>query len=210
MNFRAILVDDHEIVRKGLRQIIHDEFFHSEIEEAACADEAIRMIRHQKFDLVISDITMPGRSGLELLKQIHQEFPSLPVLILSIHREDQYAIRALKAGASGYLAKDSASLELIKAIRQVLSGRKYISPTVGELLAGGMSDKQIQYPHELLSDREFEVMKLIGNGKSVSEIAEQLSLSVATISTYRTRILEKVQLSSNADIIRYTILLNLG
>jgi two-component system invasion response regulator UvrY len=205
MNLKTILIDDHEVVRKGLKQIIIDEFTQADILEAGSAEEAIKIIRKEKFDLVISDISMAGRSGIDLVKQLHEEFPSLPVLILSMHNENQYAMRVIKAGASGYLTKDSASLELIKAIKQILSGRKYISPVVAELLAESFSDSHAQSTHESLSDREFEVLKLIGSGKSVSEIGDELSLGVTTISTYRARILDKMKLQTNADLIRYVI-----
>ncbi len=205
MNFKVLIIDDHAVVRKGLMQIILDEFTTAEITEANSAEEAWKIIRFGKFDLIISDISMSGRSGIDLMKQIHEEYPTLPVLILSMHQESQYAVRALKAGASGYLSKDSVSYELIKAVKQVLSGRKYISDVVGELLAGNFLEKKSEFQHQLLSDREFEVLKHIGSGKSVSIISNELSLSVNTISTYRLRILEKMKLQNNADIIRYVI-----
>lgn len=209
MNLRVLIIDDHAVVRKGLMQIIKDEFIDAEIIEADSAEEALKIIRHGKFELVISDISMPGRSGIDLLKQLQEEFPSLPVLILSMHQESQYAIRTLKAGASGYLTKDTVSFELINAIKKVLSGRKYISIAVAELLSENILGKNAEFPHELLSDREFEVLKLIGAGKSVSNIGDELSLSVNTISTYRLRIMDKMKLNTNADIIRYVIENNL-
>lgn len=205
MNLNVLIVDDHAVVRKGLAQIITDEFVEAHITEAGSAEEAIKIVHAGKFDLIISDISMSGRSGIDLVKQIHEEFAAIPVLILSMHQENQYAVRALKAGAAGYLTKDSVSYELIKAIKLVLSGRKYISEAVGELLAGSVSQKNAEFPHSDLSDREFEVLKLIGAGKSVSEISEELSLSVNTISTYRLRIMEKMHLHTNADLIRYVI-----
>lgn len=205
MNLRVLIIDDHAVVRKGLTQIIKDEFINAEIIEADSAEEALKIIRHGKFDLIISDISMSGRSGIDLVKQLHEEYPTLPVLILSMHQENQYAVRALKAGASGYLTKDSVSYELIKAVKQVLSGRRYISDVVGELLAGNFLNKKTEFQHQLLSDREFEVLKLIGSGKSISEISNELSLSVNTISTYRLRIMDKMKLHTNADIIRYVI-----
>ena len=209
MNLKTILIDDHEVVRKGLRQIIIDEFPQADIMEAGSAEEAIKIIRKEKFDMVISDISMSGRSGIDLVKQLHDELPALPVLILSMHNENQYAMRVMKAGASGYLTKDSASLELIKAIKIIISGRKYISPAVAQLLAQSFSVNHAQSIHDALSDREFEVLKLIGTGKSVSEIGDELSLGVTTISTYRSRILDKMKLQTNADIIRYVIENNL-
>lgn len=205
MNLRILLIDDHAVVRIGLMQIIKDEFINAEIIEADSAEEALKIIRHGEFDLIISDISMSGRSGIDLVKQLHDEYPTLPVLILSMHQENQYAVRALKAGASGYLSKDSVSYELIKAMKQVLSGRRYISDVVGELLAGNFLNKNTEFQHQLLSNREFEVLKLIGSGKSISEISNELSLSVNTISTYRLRIMEKMKLQTNADIIRYVI-----
>lgn len=205
MNLKTIIVDDHDVVRKGIKQIIMDEFGSAEITEAASAEEALKLIRSSKNDLVISDISMPGRSGIDLVKQLHEEYPSLPVLILSMYHENQYAVRAIKAGAAGYLTKDRVSFELITAINKVLSGRKYISASVAELLAENIHSKDTEFPHELLSDREFEVLKLIGAGKSVSDIADELLLSVNTISTYRLRIMEKMKLQTNADIIRYVI-----
>lgn len=210
MKLKTIIVDDHEVVRKGLKQIITDEFIQAVVMEAGSAEEALKMIRQENFDLVISDISMPGRSGIDLLKQLQEEFPSLPVLILSMHQESQYAIRVLKAGASGYLTKDTVSFELINAVKKVLSGRKYISIAVAELLSQNILGKNAEFPHELLSDREFEVLKLIGGGKSVSDIGDELSLSVNTISTYRLRIMDKMKMNTNADIIRYVIENNLG
>ena len=207
MKLSILLVDDHQIVRRGLKQIVLDEFADAKIVEAGSAEEAIKLIRQEEFNLVISDISMPGgRSGIDLVKQVHEEYPSLAVLILSMHVENQYAIRALRAGASGYLTKASVCFELIKAIKQLLGGRKYISDAVAELLADNMMVKnKNKSSYELLSDRELEVMKLIGSGKSVSEISNELSLSINTISTYRARILEKMMMHSNADIMRYVI-----
>ena len=159
----------------------------------------------ESWDVVISDISMPGRSGLEALQQIRQDHPKLPILILSVHPEDQYAIRVLKAGASGYLTKDSAPEELVKAVNQLLLGKKYITSSIAEKLATTLDQNAEKKPHEYLSDREFEVMKQLAAGKSVSEIAEKLSLSVTTISTYRARIMTKMNLKTNADLTLYSI-----
>ena len=200
-----LIADDHTIVRKGIKQIIMEEFIEAVIEEVADGNEMLHKIRSEKFDIVISDISMPGRSGLESLKQVKEEFPKLPVLILSMHSEDQYAIRVLKAGASGYLTKDSAPEELVKAVKQILSTGRYISPAVADKLAENINQNSSEELHESLSDREFEVLKMIGSGKTVSEIAQILSLSVNTISTYRVRILEKTKLHSNSEVMHYVL-----
>ena len=200
-----LIADDHTIVRKGIKQIIMEEFIEAVIEEVADGNEMLHKIRSEKFDIVISDISMPGRSGLESLKQVKEEFPKLPVLILSMHSEDQYAIRVLKAGASGYLTKDSAPEELVKAVKQIISTGRYISPAVADKLAENINQNSTEELHESLSDREFEVLKMIGSGKTVSEIAQILSLSVNTISTYRVRILEKTKLHSNSEVMHYVL-----
>ncbi len=200
-----LIADDHTIVRKGIRQILMEEFSDAFIEEVADGNEMLHKIRNEKFDIVISDISMPGRSGLESLKQVKEEFPKLPVLILSMYSEDQYAIRVLKAGASGYLTKDSAPEELVKAVKQIVSTGRYISLTVAEKLAENINQNSSEQLHESLSDREFEVLKMIGSGKTVSEIAQILSLSVNTISTYRVRILEKTKLHSNSEVMHYVL-----
>ncbi len=200
-----LIADDHSIVRKGIKQILLEEFIEAVIEEVADGNEMLHKIRNEKFDIVISDISMPGKSGLESLKQVKVEFPKLPVLILSMHSEDQYAIRVLKAGASGYLTKESAPEELVKAVKQIVSTGRYISPAVAEKLAENINQGSSEQLHESLSDREFEVLKLIGTGKTVSEIAQILSLSVNTISTYRVRILEKTKLHSNSEVMHYVL-----
>jgi len=200
-----LIADDHSIVRKGLKQILAEEFSDANIAEVGNGSELVRKAREKKWDIVISDLSMPGRSGLEALKQLKEEFAKLPVLILSMHPEDQYAIRVLKAGASGYLSKDSASEELVNAVRMILGGRKYISPTVAEKLAENLGQDSTKAIHETLSDREYEVLKLIAKGKTVSDISEILSLSLTTISTYRTRILTKMNLHNNAELTYYAI-----
>ena len=202
---RILIADDHTVVRKGLRQILLDEFPTAEIEEVADAEALIQKVMTAQWDVVISDLSMPGRSGLDALQQIKVSHPYLPVLILSIHPEEQYALRALKSGAWGYLSKDTAPDELVKAVQRVLLGKKYISQAIAEKLAGNFSANALISPHESLSDREFDVMKLLANGKSVSEIAEMLSLSATTLSTYRARILAKMNLKSNSDLTRYAI-----
>lgn len=205
MKTQIIIADDHAVVRKGLKQILLDEMIDAHISEAGSAEQLLEMMRQQKFDLVVSDISMPGRSGIDLLKQLHIDYPTLPVLILSMHPETQYAVRALKAGAAGYLTKDTASEEFVKAVQQILNGRKYISPMLAELLADNVSGIITETSHEILSDREFEVLKLIAKGKSISEIGELLSVSVNTVSTYRSRTLEKMKLQTNADLTWYAI-----
>jgi two-component system, NarL family, invasion response regulator UvrY len=200
-----LIADDHSVVRRGLKQILLEAFPFAEIVEVADAEELFKKIMKHKWDVVISDISMPGRSGLEILQQIKQDQPKLPVLILSVHPEEQYALRVLKAGASGYLNKDSAPEELVKAVNQLLLGKKYITATIAEKLACNLDQDSEKQLHELLSDREFEVFKLLASGKTVSTIAEQFSLNVSTISTYRARIMEKMNFKTNADLTLYAI-----
>jgi two-component system invasion response regulator UvrY len=207
---RILIADDHTVVRKGLRQILLEEFPTAEIIETADAATLFMKVLREDWDVVITDISMPDKSGLEVLQQIRREYPRLPVLILSAHSEDQYAIRALKAGASGYLCKDSASEELVTAIRRILLGKKYITTSLAEKLAFHFDQEDDNRPpHESLSDREFEVMKFLASGKVVSEIASQLCLSVTTISTYRARILTKMNLKTNYELTRYAMEKNL-
>ena len=202
---KILIADDHTVVRKGLKQILLDEFPNAQIEEVPDAEELIKKVMQAKWDVVVSDLSMPGRSGLDALQQIKLSFPDLPVLILSIHPEEQYALRALKAGASGYLSKDTAPDELVKAVQKVLLGKKYISQSIAEKLANTFSSNTDKHLHENLSNREFDVMKLLANGKSVSEIAETLSLSITTVSTYRARVMTKMNLKSNSDLTKYAI-----
>ncbi|HWC53783.1 MAG TPA: response regulator transcription factor [Chitinophagaceae bacterium] len=202
---RVLIADDHAIVRKGLKQLLLEEYPTANIGEVGDAETLVAEVLKEEWDVVICDMNMPGRSGLDALSQIKQTNPKLPVLILSMYPEDQYALRVLKAGASGYLGKETVHEELIKAIKTVLLGRKYITPEVAEKLAESFDMDSEKQPHELLSDREFDVFKLLAVGKSVSEIAEQLSLSVTTISTYRSRIMEKMDMRSNAELARYAI-----
>jgi DNA-binding NarL/FixJ family response regulator len=202
---RILIADDHTVVRKGLRQILLEEFPSAEITETADAATLFMKVLREEWDVVITDISMPDKSGLEVLQQIRRDYPRLPVLILSAHSEDQYAIRALKAGANGYLCKDSASEELVTAIRRILIGKKYITASLAEKLTFQFDLENDRPPHESLSDREFEVMKFLASGKVVSEIASQLCLSVTTISTYRARILAKMNLKTNYDLTRYAM-----
>jgi two-component system invasion response regulator UvrY len=204
-----LIADDHIFIRKGLMQILQDEFPSACIEEATDSESVLKKAVTGKWDVIICDLNMPGRSGLEVVQEVKQHFPNLPVLILSMHTEEQYAIRSLKAGAAGYLCKSSAAGELVTAIQRVLQGRKYITPATAEKLAIDMLDNSGKQPHELLSDREFDVLKLIASGKAVSEIAIVLCLSVTTISTYRARILAKMKMKTSAELTRYALENNL-
>ena len=201
---RVITVDDHPVVRRGLNQIIAAEQDMQVVGEAENAREAIRVIREIPCDAVVLDITLPDASGLDILSRLKSEYPTLPVLIMSIHDEEQYAVRVLKAGASGYLMKNSIPEELIQAIRKITSGGKYISPAIAERLASEVASPG-KSPHENLSDREFQIMCLIASGKSLKEIGEALFISGKTVSSYRTRILEKMGMSTNADLTRYAL-----
>lgn len=202
---RILIADDHSVVRKGLRQILLEGFPTAHIEEVGDAEDMIKKVLSAEWDVVISDLSMPGRSGLDALQQIKQIQPKLPVLILSIHPEEQYAIRVLKSGAAGYLSKDLAPEELVNAVQRVMLGKKYITASVAEKLASAFDQDNNKAPHESLSDREFSVLKMLAKGKSVSEIAELLFLSVTTVSTYRARIMTKMNMKSNADLTLYSI-----
>jgi len=202
---KILIADDHPIVRQGLKQIISETADMVVKDEASNSQEVIEKIQKSKFDILILDISMPGRSGLDILKDIKTERPDLPVLILTMHPEDQLAARVLKAGASGYLTKDSAAEQLVSAVRKIVAGGKYLNPELAERIAFMIGNKSKEYPHEILSDREFHVMCLIGKGKSIREISEELMISPKTVSTYRTRILEKMNFRNDADIIHYTI-----
>jgi len=202
---RILIADDHAIVRKGLKQILLDQYPSAVIGEVADAETLILTTIQEKWDVVICDMSMPGRSGLDALNQIKQSSPGLPVLIMSMYPEDQYALRVLKAGASGYLGKETIHDDIIKAIETVKLGKKYITPAIAEKLADAFDAGATRKPHENLSDREFDVFKLLATGKSVTEIGEQLSLSATTVSTYRSRIMDKMGMKSNADITRYAL-----
>jgi two-component system invasion response regulator UvrY len=188
-----------------LKQILADEFTNAVFGEAGNAHEALTKIWHAAWDLVVLDITMPGRSGLEVLREIKKGFPGLPVLVLSMHPENQFAVRVLKCGAAGYLTKESAPEQLVGAVKKVVAGGRYVSSALAERLASHLAAGNQRPPQELLSDREFQVLRLIASGKIVSEIARDLCLSVKTISTYRTRILEKMELKNNAELMHYAI-----
>ena len=199
----VLIADDHAIVRQGLRQILSET---EDLLDTGGADdgaEALSLARQQPWDVFLLDVSMPNRNGIDTLKQLKKEFPRLPVLILSMHPEEQYAVRALKAGASGYLTKQSAPELLVTAIRQVASGQKYLSPAVAQQLAEAISDNTEKSPHERITDREYQVLVMIAAGKTLTQVAEQLNLGVATVSTYRARLLEKMGLKSTAELIRY-------
>ncbi len=200
---RILIADDHEIVRKGLAQIVAETPDMEVCGEAGSAQETLSLLRQQDCNVVVLDISMPGRSGLDALKDIKHQYPHLPVLILSTHSEDEYAVRVLKAGAAGYLSKRSASKELIAAIRKVYAGGKYISESVTEQLVSNLETSAGQNPHESLSDREYNVMCMIASGKTLKQIADELSLSEKTISTYRARIMEKMNMKKNTELVRY-------
>lgn len=206
---KVLIADDHAIVRKGIKLLLLEQYPFADIGEAADVETLINEVIRQQWDVVICDMNMPGRSGIDGLQQIKQISPRLPVLIMSMYPEDQYALRALKAGASGYLGKETIHDDLIRAVETVMLGKKFITPSIAEKLAGSFHIQAEVILHEMLSDREFDVLKLLASGKSISEIALQLSLSSTTVSTYRSRIMEKMNLRNNAELTRYAIENNL-
>ena len=206
---RILLADDHTVVRRGLKQILAEELQRAVFGEARNAQETLDLVRNEPWDIVVLDITMPGRSGLEVMRGIKKLRPKLPVLVLSIHPENQFAVRVLKLGAAGYMTKESAAEELVGAVKKVLAGTRYVSASLAETLAMNLSSDTVKPPQELLSDREFQVLRLIASGRVVSQIARELVLSVKTISTYRARILTKMDLRTNYDLTRYAMEHNL-
>ena len=202
---KILIADDHAIVREGLKQIVAEESDMKVTGEAANADEVFEILRTNNFDIAIIDINMPGKSGLDLLKDLKIQNPKLPVLILSMYGEEQYGIRALKAGALGYLRKVSAPNELVTAIRKIVSGGRYISQPLAEKLADTVDDSYNKLPHEILSDREYEVMCKIASGESAEKISGDLSISIHTFYTYRNRIFEKMNMKSNVELTQYVI-----
>ncbi len=202
---KVLMADDHAIVRKGLRLILTESSTPCQVEEAVNGQEVLKKVYDGTFDILVLDISLPDRNGLDLVREIKSVKPKLPILMLSAHPEDQYAVRALKAGVSGYLNKESAPDQLVQAIERIVAGGRYISPDLAEMLAAAVGGDIDGQPHESLSDREFTVLLRIGAGRSVSEIADELGLSVKTVSTYRTRILEKMNMQNNAELIRYVI-----
>jgi two-component system invasion response regulator UvrY len=206
---RILIADDHAVVRQGLKQILAEAFKRASFGEAANSQQALERVWKEAWDVVILDLTMPGRSGLETLKEIKQAHPKLPVLMLSMHPEDQFAVRLLKAGASGYMTKESAPEELVGAVRKVIGGGRYVSAGLAEKMAALLMNDVKVAPHEALSDREFLILRLIASGKAVGVIARDLSLSVKTISTYRARLLEKMGMVNNAQLLHYAFQNNL-
>jgi two-component system invasion response regulator UvrY len=202
---KVLVVDDSPLFRRGVKDLVNEGFQGAKIGEAGNAVEMLELLRQRPWDVAVMDISMPGMSGLDALKQVKQELPKLPVLILSMYPEEQYAIRMIKAGADGYLTKSSAPEELVKAITKVRDGGKYVSPSLAETLVVTVKSGTANDPHELLSDREYQVLCLIGSGKTVGEIAERTNLSVSTISTYRARILEKMRMKTNAELTKYVL-----
>jgi DNA-binding NarL/FixJ family response regulator len=203
--YTLLVADDHAIVRKGMIQILKEASDLRVAGEASSGAELVDLLRRSECDAVITDLSMPGISGIDLLKQVHGMRPGLPVLILSVHPEDQYALRLLRAGAAGYLTKDSVPEELLKAIRKICAGGKYVSSSLAERMVFALGTDPEQSPHETLSDREFQVLRLMASGLTPTEISEQLCLSIKTVSTYRARILEKMGMKTNAELVRYAL-----
>ncbi len=200
---RVLIADDHAIVRQGLKQILSETDDLLVAGEADDGAQALHLARQCAWDVFLLDVSMPNRNGIDTLKQLKKEFPRLPVLILSMHPEEQYAVRALKAGASGYLTKQSAPEQLVTAIRQVANGKKFLSPAVAQQLAEAITENTEKVPHQRITDREYQVLTLIASGKTLTQVADTLNLSVATVGTYRARLLEKMGLKSTAELIRY-------
>jgi two-component system, NarL family, invasion response regulator UvrY len=206
---KIFIADDHPVVRMGIKQILSEVKDMTVADEAGTGQETIKKVVKNDYDVILLDISMPGRNGLDILRELKNKKPKIPVLILSIYPEDQYAVRVLKLGAAGYLTKESVPEELINAIRKVANGRKYISASLAEKLASDLELNTDKPPHENLSDREYQVLCLLASGKRLKDIADTLDLSIKTISTYRTRILEKMKMDNNAELIRYALQNNL-
>jgi DNA-binding NarL/FixJ family response regulator len=202
---RVLLADDHAIVRAGLKELLADTGDITVAGEATNGQEVMERVRGQDYDVAVLDMSMPGRSGIELIKQVKDEKPRLRILILTMHSEQQYAVRALKAGASGFLTKEAAADQLVAAIRKIAGGGAYVSPETAERLVLDAAPRAEAAPHTLLSDREFQVLQMIAGGRTVGEIAKKLSLSVKTVSTHKTRILRKMGLANQAELIRYAL-----
>jgi DNA-binding NarL/FixJ family response regulator len=202
---KILIADDHEVVRLGLEKILRKEYPNAHIETVSDGQDMVKKVIGSPWDLVVSDLSMPSKTGIEALEEIKQHFPKLPVLILTMHPEEQYAIRALKAGASGYLNKNMGAAELITAIKRALMGRKYITPELAERLSEFLSGSTEELPHQLLSNREFEVFKLLARGLSLIEIGRMLAVTPTTVSTYRSRILTKMNFTNNSELTRYAV-----
>jgi two-component system, NarL family, invasion response regulator UvrY len=202
---RILLVDDHPLVRQGIKQVLAGAFHPAEVGEASNAEEGLTEVKSTDWDVMVLDLSLPGTSGLDLLKDLRRERPTLPVLVLSMHSPNQFARRAMNAGASGYLTKDTTPTELVKAVGEVIAGRRYLNPAVTDELAGTLQPESRQRPHEALSDREYQVLRMIASGLTVSQVAVRLSLSVKTVSTYRARVLEKMRMKTTAELMHYGI-----
>ena len=202
---KILVIDDHEVVRRGVKQILQETFPHVEVGEADTAQKGIAAVRQEPWDLAIVDISLPDQSGLELLCELHDTAPQLPLMVLSLHSEEQYAVRAFRAGAMAYLTKQTAPEELARAVQQVLIGRMYVTASIGERMAGSLSKDSTGPDHHTLSNREFEVLRCLAQGQSIKSIGQSLDLSVKTVSTYRARLLGKLQLSTTAELIRYAL-----
>jgi len=202
---RVVIADDHVLVRRGLAELLHEMDDMQVAGEAGSGDDLLRIVRDERVDVVVMDMNMPGPSGLDLVKSLRAEFPKLPILVLSAHPEDQYAVRVVRAGAMGYLTKESAEQDLVDAVRRVSSGKRYLSQTLAASLLDALDVDPDEDPHAALSDREYQVLRLIASGITVGGIAERLSLSVKTVSTYRSRLLQKMGMSNNAEITRYAL-----
>lgn len=202
---KILIIDDHEVVRRGVKQILEEHFLYVEVGEANTGAKGIAAARKESWDLIIVDISLPDRNGLELLYELHTTMPQLPLMVLSLHSEEQYAVRALRTGAMAYLTKNTAPEELVRAVKQVLSGRRYVPASIGERLAGNLSQSPSGPEHHTLSKRELEVLVLLAQGRSIKHIAQFLTLSIKTVSTYRARLLDKLQLTTTAELIRYAL-----
>jgi len=202
---KVLVIDDHEVVRRGVKQLLGEIFPHVEVGEADTSQKGIAAVQQKPWDLAIVDISLPDGSGLDLLCELHSTAPRLPLMVLSLHPEEQYAVRAFRAGAMAYLTKQTAPEELARAIKQVLTGRRYVTDSLGERMAGSLSKNPTRPGHHTLSEREFEVLVLLAQGQSVKNIAESLTLSIKTVSTYRARLLDKLQLTTTGELIRYAL-----
>jgi two-component system invasion response regulator UvrY len=202
---RILLVDDHAMVREGVRRILVDELAAAVFGHAATAVEAVDQVRRAPWDVILLDLSLPGRGGLETLKDIHEQRPGVPVVVMTMHSAEQYATRAFRAGAAGFVNKGSSPEELVAAVRKVLTGGKYVSAEAAEYLAGGLGPGSERPLHESLSDRELQVLRMLAAGKTVKQVGEELSLSAKTVSTYRTRVLEKLRLRTTAQLVRYAV-----
>lgn len=202
---KVLIVDDHAVVRRGVKNLLVEEFPDAVFGEAATAQEALDAAWHEPWDLIILDITMPGRSGLDIIKDLQDALPNTPILVQSMHAEEHFAVRVFKAGAAGYITKDSMLDELARAVHKLIGGGRYVSESLAERLAGVLAADSARPTHEVLSDREFQVLRMLAAGRAVKEIGNELSLSSKTVSTYRTRILEKLELRTNQDLTRYAL-----